>query len=139
MKLLNQEIWLAYPKLVALSKIPLPIKSGLQIGLLLAKLQQPYIAIERERAKLVNRYGIEDSNTHMQHVEFDNPKAGDFAVQFGGLLMQDWAEDIEFEKAKIFTLMSGDCPHCKGAIDIPFVIDPQILLPLQEKFIVLIE
>ena len=138
MKLLNQEIWLAYPKLVALSKIPLPVKSGLQIGLLLSKLQQPYIAIERERTKLVNRYGVEDAN-HILNVNFDNPKAGDFAVKFGELLMADWGEDIEFEKAKLFTLMSGDCPHCKGAIDIPFVIDPQILLPLQEKFIELVE
>ena len=138
MKLLNQEIWLAYPKLVALTKIPLPVKTGIQIGLLTAKLQQAYIIIEGERRKLVDRFGIDNGHGE-KTVDVTNPQYGDFSLKFGELLMLDWKEDIAFEKAVIPTLMAGECPHCQKTINVPFVIDPQILLPLQEKLIEVIE
>ena len=138
MKLQNQEIWLAYPKLVALTKIPLPVKTGIQIGLLAAKLQQPYIIIEGERRKLVNQFGIDNGHGE-KTVDVTNPEYGDFSLKFGELLMLDWIEDIAFEKAQIPTLMAGECPHCQKTINVPFVIDPQILLPLQEKLIEVIE
>ncbi len=135
MKLQNQEIWLAYAKLVELSKIKFPIKTSLGIAKLLIKLRQPYAAIEHERSKLVNHYGVENKATRQVTVSLDSPKAGDFAREFGELLTEYWDEEIEFEKVKLPEKITGNCDACHHNMDVVFLLDPETLMPLTEKFV----
>ena len=122
MRLQNQEIWLAFPKLTELYKIRLPVETSLGIARLLSKLQQSYAIIEGERVKLIYHYGVENKEAKQVTVELDSPNAGDFALEFGELLTLEWGEDVQFEKIKL--------PE-----KIETSIDPQILLPLLEKFV----
>ncbi len=135
MRLQNQEIWLAFPELLKLSKVKLPVKASLGIGVLLTKLYNPYTIIEQERTKLVGHYGVTSKEGNQTTVGFDNPNAGDFAREFGQLLNMEWEEDIEFERVKLPKEISCLCPSCKRNMEIPFLIDPQTLLPLKEHFI----
>ena len=135
MRLTNQDIWLAYPKIVELSKIPLPVKTGMQLGEIRLMLQSPYIIIETKRREIVGKYGSINPETETVEVNTDNPQAADFAVEFGGLLMDEWPLDFQFEKARLPLLITKPCPCCKQEIGVPFIIDPQVLLPLREYFI----
>ncbi len=135
MKLQNQEIWLAFPELLKLAKIKLPVKASLGIGVLLSKLYNPYTIIERERAKLVSHYGIKNKEGNQVTVDFDNPNAGDFAREFGQLLNMEWEEDIQFERVKLPLKIAIPCPSCKRNMETDFLIESQTLLPLKEHFI----
>ena len=122
MKLTNQEIWLAYPNLMQLYKLKIPFATGIAIGLLLFKLQQPYTIIENERQRLLNRYGVSDGK--VVTIAQDSPNAGDFAVEFGGLLTVEWPEEFEFEKVKLPSDMLSYGAGIQNAI-----------IPLREYFI----
>ena len=139
MHLTNQDIWLAYPKLVELSKIPLPVQVGLQLSKLQLMLQTPYIIIEMKRREIVGKYGTTNTETNTAEVNTDNPQAAEFAVEFGGLLVTEWPVDFQFEKVRLPLLLVEPCPCCKQEIGVPFIIDPQTLLPLRDYFVEVIE
>ncbi len=134
MKLSNQDIWLAYPKLVELSKVKFPIKTGLGVAKLLKKLQEPYAIIEHERVKLVNHWGVKNLETKQVSIDPSSLEAGDFAREFGELLITEWGDDFQIEKIKLPDKIQGKCDGCEKNLDIVFLIDPQVLMPL-EKFI----
>jgi len=135
MKLQNQDIWLAYPKLVQLSKIKFPVKVGLGIAKLLITLQQPYVAIERERIKLVNHYGVVDTEKKTVTVDQSSPEYGDYSVEFGQLLSTYWDDEFQFERVKLPEQITVTCGSCGKKTNINFIVDPQVLLPLEEKFV----
>lgn len=135
MKLRNQEIHLAYPNLEKLAQIQLPIKVSLGIATLISKLRQPYLVIEGERQKLVRKYGTLDPKTKQINVSLDSPQAGDFAREYGELLIQEWEDDIKFTKVILPQSLKVICEGCKQQKEIPFVMDSNTLLPLREKFI----
>ncbi len=135
MKLKNQEIWMAYPNLLKLSQFKFPVKTGLQIGYLVSKLDAPYKVIEQERRKLVNLYGKVVKGTDQTNVDLKSPEAGDFSREFGELLMQEWPDEFEFERIKLPEKVDVKCEGCERVLEFPFLVDPQTLMPLQETFL----
>ena len=135
MKLTNQEIWLAYPNIMKLCKVTFPVKIGLGLAKLAARLQGPYAVIERERAKLVKKYGVMDEAKTKITVATDSNIASVFALELSELLMAEWSDNIEIEKVAIPQKMPAKCEHCGQPMDIVCLIEPQILIPLAEHFI----
>ena len=119
MRLTNHEIWLAYPCLESLTELALPPKMSLRITALAVMLLNPYRAIERERVKLVNKYGVLDEKTEQFTVDLSGESAADFLSEFGGLLIEEWDGDFVFSKVRM---------ESNG-------IDENILAPLVGKFI----
>jgi hypothetical protein len=134
MKLQNQDIWLAYPKLVELSNADFPIDVSAGIARQLKALQAPYAIIEHERIQLVNRYGKKDKSGQVS-VDRSNRHAGEFAAAFGGYLAGDWGEDIPIERVALPSKITSTCEACGQIHEVIFQIDPQVLLPLLEHFI----
>lgn len=135
MKLNNQEIWLAYPNLEKLAKLNLPINVSLAIALLVSKFRQSYLIIDGERQKLVRKWGKIDPKINMVSVNFDNENAGDFAREFGELLIKEWPEDFTIEKVKLPDRVFATCGKCGHIMELPLLIDANSLLPLKDKFI----
>ncbi len=144
MKLINQEIWLAYPNIKRLcgddpdplkQRVTFPVKISLGLARLAARLQGPYTVIERERAKLVKKYGVMDEAKKKITVASDGETASKFALELSELLMAEWPDDISIEKVAIPQKMSGKCEHCGQPMDIVVLIEPQILIPLAEHFV----
>lgn len=133
MKLQNQEIWLAYPNLKKLAQMALPVETSLGIAKQVRALQIPYSVIEFERKRMVNHYGVEKNG--QVSVEQDSPCAGDFAVKFGGFLTEYWEDDILIEKVKLPSKIGAACESCGHVMEVVFLIDPQVLLPLVENFV----
>jgi len=135
MKLKNQDIWMAYPNLIKLSQIKFPVKTGLQIAYIVSKLEAPYKIIEQERRKLVNLYGKAVKGTDKTSVDLASAEAGDFSREFGVLLIQSWPDELEFEKIRLPEKVDVKCDSCGCVFEFPFIIEPQILMPLQETFL----
>ncbi len=135
MKLINQEIWLAYPNIMRLCKVTFPVKVGLGLARLAARLQGPYVVIERERAQLVKKYGVVDEAKTKITVPPDSDVAHAFALELSELLMAEWHEDLQIEKVIIPQKMIAKCEHCGHPMDIVVLIEPQILIPLAEHFV----
>ncbi len=135
MKLLNQEIWLAYPNLMKLGKVTFPVKVSLGLARLAAKLQGPYIVIERERAKLVKKYGVTDEAGKKITVPNDSGAAAPFALELSELLMTEWPDDLQLEKVILPQKVTDKCEHCGQPIEKVYLIDSQILIPLAEHFV----
>uniref|UniRef100_A0A6M3IP46 Uncharacterized protein n=1 Tax=viral metagenome TaxID=1070528 RepID=A0A6M3IP46_9ZZZZ len=133
MKLQNQDIWLAYPSLVRLSEMRLPVDVGLGIAKLIKKLQGPYHEIEQKRKGFVQQYGTIEKGE--MRVYPDSPNAGDFSVDFGQFLVEEWRDDFEIERVIIPTKIEGECIECGRNMDVVFLIDPQILIPLVKDFV----
>lgn len=134
MKLQKQDIWLAYPKLVELSRAPLPLDISAGIARQMKALQIPYALIEHERIELVNRYGKKDKRGQVS-VERENPHAGDFAADFGEYLAREWEDDIPVERLSLPDKIESVCETCGHKTEVVFLIDPQVLLPLLEHFV----
>ena len=135
MKLNNQEIWLAYPNLEKLAKLNLPARTSLGVAVLVSKLRHPYSVIERERQKLVQKWGKADPEAKTVTVKFDDENAGDFAREFGELLIKEWGEDFTIEKVKLPDKVYGTCGKCNHVTEFPLLLDANSLLPLKDKFI----
>ena len=135
MKLNNQEIWLAYPNLEKLAGMALPVKASLPIAVIVSKLRTPYMVIDSERQKLVRKYGKVDTKTKQVTVSYDNENAGEFAREFGELLIREWPEDFTFEKVKLPEKAWANCEKCQHIMEVPFLVDANSLVPLKDKFI----
>ncbi len=135
MKLRNQEIYLAYTNLEKISQMKLPVKESFGIAVLMSKLRQPYQVIDHERQKLVMKYGVLDPKTKQISVSMDSENAGDFAREYGQILAEMWEDDIEFKKVVLPQSLTVICEQCKHKTEIPFVIEPNTLLPLRDKFV----
>lgn len=135
MKLQNQEIWLAYPKLVELSKCPLPVEASAGIARLIQALQQPYIQIEQKRSELVRRFGKVNKDGATVSVGVKGRHAGDYAIAFAELLTAEWAEDIPVQRVILPGRVMEKCQTCGHETNIKFLIAPQMLLPLVQHFV----
>lgn len=131
----NEEIWLAYPSLVRLSKLELPAEVSLALARLTGRLHQPYHIIESRRQKLVQKYGVKDNKNGQIMVAPDSNRAGDFILEFGDLLFQEWEEDIEIEKVVLPREINAFCQECGHQYQTQFIIDAQVLMPLAEHFV----
>jgi len=133
MKLTNQDIWLAYSNLTKLSTMRFPVDVSMGIAWLCSKLQQPYAVIESERQKLVNYYGTKNGN--QVSVLPESPQSGDFAREFGELLTKEWPDEFEIQRVKLPSKITVRCADCDKSLDIDFLIEPNVLIPLREHFI----
>lgn len=135
MKFQNQDIWLAYPSLKRLAQAEFPPVVSLGIAKQIKAMQIPYSVIEHERIKLVNQYGVENTETKQIEIDPSLPQAGDFAVAFGNLLTKCWDEDIPIERVTLPAKVESICEDCGHKREVVFLIDPQVLIPLYESFI----
>lgn len=135
MKLRNQEIHLAFTNLVKLSQLKLPVNVSYGVAVLISKLKQSYSVIEGERQRLVMKYGKLNPAKNQITVAFDGENAGDFAREYGEILAKVWEDDFVFDKVILPTTITVTCENCKHKTETPLLIEPNILLPLQEKFI----
>lgn len=133
MKLTNQDIWLAYPSLKQLSQITLPLDVSLGIARQIKLLQFPYATIEHERKELISKYGIQKDSQVI--VDVSSPHAGDFALEFGNLLIEYWDEDIEIERVALPNKVESVCEECGHKTEVVFLVEPNILVPLYRYFI----
>ena len=135
MKLKNGEIWRAFPKLVELSKVKLPIKPSLAVAKLANKLQRPYAVVDGERGKLVAKYGKEDEKTKQTSISVESESWADFIKELDEMFDMEWDDDIQFSKVKLPEKVTGTCDKCNHNIDVTFQVEPEILIPLEDKFV----
>jgi len=135
MKLTNREIWRAYPKLVELSKVKLPVKASLGVAKLANKLSKPFEVLNGENIKLIKKYEKLDPKTKEVGIAKDAPELPKYLDDLALLLDEKWGEDIAFDKVKLPDMIAGVCDKCKHNMDVPFLIEPDILIPLADKFI----
>lgn len=127
MRLQNQDIWVVYSRLIELSKMTLPLETSLQIAKLLKILEKPYAEIEEKRKQLVWRFGKRNKKTNQIEVE---KTMGSFDVALGEYLLEYYNQDILFETVKLPRRISATCDTCGGHLDIAFLIDSDMLMPL---------
>ncbi len=132
MKLKNGEIWSAYPRLLELSKVKLPVMASLKVAQLVNKLTQPYSVIEGERVKLVTQHGVRNEETKQTSVPPE--KLMDYFKDWSEL-SETLYEDISFDKVKLPEKVAGTCDKCHHNMDVVFQIEPDILIPLIGSFI----
>jgi len=133
LKFHNQEIWLAYPSLVELSKCALPVETSLGVASLINSIQKPYIEIEHKRRELVRQYGDTKNNEITVHTS--KPKSVNFVVAFGELLEDYCEDDITIERVKLPSQIEISCPSCGDKLHIDFIVEPHMVLPLVQHFI----
>jgi len=142
LKLTNQEIWLACPNLIKIAGgklgktvypgIKLPVKVSLGIATIISKLQKPYLVIENERIKLVQKHGTLDKEAGLIKVGEGN---ADYSLEFGELLVSEWPDDFQFERIKLPDTITATCGKCGEKMNVSFLIEPNILMPLLEHFL----
>lgn len=93
------------------------------------------MVIEGERKKLVNKYGILDPKTNLISVDLNGENAGDFAREYGEILTEEWGDDLVFKKVILPKAIITNCEKCNHKIEIAFLIEPNTLLPLKDKFV----
>ena len=135
MKLKNGEIWTAYPKLVELSKVKLPVKPSMGVAKLANKLQRPYAVVDGERGKLVAKYGKEDEKTKQTSISVESESWADFIKELDEMFEMEWDDDIQFNKVKLPEKVTGTCDKCNHNMDVTFQVEPEILIPLEDKFV----
>ena len=135
MKLKNGEIWRAYPKLIELSRVKLPIKPSIAVAKLANKLQRPYAVVDGERGKLVAKYGKEDEETRQTSISVESESWADFIKELDEMFDMEWDDDIQFSKVKLPEKVTGTCDKCNHNMDVTFQVEPEILIPLEEKFV----
>jgi hypothetical protein len=131
----QQDIWLAWPCLERIIKESLPVEIGLPLAKIAAVLKAPYYAIENQRQELVRRYGKISKQTGLYIVEPQSEGAGEFMLAFGDLLMENWPEEINFEKAVIPASIERACPECGRLTQTVLCIEAELLVPLAGRFI----
>jgi len=135
MKLKNGEIWKAYPKLVELSKVKLPIKPSIAVAKLVNKLQQPYAVVDGERGKLVSKYGKEDEKTKQTSISVQDENWEVFIKELDEMFDMEWDDEIQFNKVKLPEKITDTCDKCNHNMDVTFQVEPETLIPLEGKFV----
>lgn len=135
MKLSNREIYKAYQALVELGKVKLPVKTSLEVAVLTNKLEAPFKVISGEGDKLIKKYGTKDEKTGQVGLKGNSPKLLDYVKDFDVVLDKEWDEDFTIKKVKLPEKVAGTCDKCNHNLDVTFLIEPAILIPLEEKFV----
>lgn len=134
--LTNQDIWLAYPNLMELLKRKWPVDVSVAIAIsvtkIIAQLEEAYWAVDRERSKLVIKYGVRVGEKVTVPPDAEN--AGDFALVFSEFLMRE-VGNIPIEKIKLPRKVTSKCDKCGQDMEILFQIEPNLLVPLAEHFV----
>ena len=138
MRLTNQEIWKAYPKLLELSRVKLPIRASLGVAKIVNKLSKPYEVIGGEVNKLIKKYEKVDPETKKSGIALDSPEMPLYLKDLKVLLDEPWGDNIAFDKVKLPDMVAGTCDKCKHNLDVPLLIEPAILIPLADNFIELV-
>ena len=124
MKLLNGEIFNAVQALNELYDKEWPVRTSLALAKLTGKLNGPFMAIDKVRNGLVQKYGEPDkTNSNSISVKSDSENYPKFAEEYNELMMQQ-ADEVVFEVVKLPQEIDGK----------PLIIKANLLIPL-EKFI----
>jgi len=124
MKLLNGEIFNAVQALNELYDKEWPVRTSLALAKLTGKLNGPFMAIDKVRNGLVQKYGEPDkTNSNSISVKSDSENYPKFAEEYNELMMQQ-ADEVVFEVVKLPQEIDGK----------PLMIKANLLIPL-EKFV----
>lgn len=132
--LANRELWRAYPQLLELSKVKLPIKTSLDIAKLANTLEKPYLVIDKERLKIREKYVVRDKEGK-KSFDINSPTYPEFEKEFNELLDLEWDKDLRVTKIRLPEKIAGTCPACHHNMDVEFLIEGAVLTPLTDKFI----
>jgi len=133
--LTNREIWKAYPQLVELSRVKLPIRPSLGVAKIINVLEKPYTILDKERLKILGEYAKVDKKTQQKTLTPNDPGYSTFIEKLDELFDIEWDKEIKIEKIKIPEKIAGTCEACHNNMDVEFLIEASILVPLQEKFV----
>ena len=131
-ELTNREIWRAYPAMLELSRVKLPVRASMELAKMVSKLEKPHGTIDKERVKLLEKYI--DKKKGEKSMAVNDPKYQDFMKDFDEMLDMVWGE-FKIDKVKLPEKIAGTCDKCNHNMDVAFLIESSILIPLQEKFV----
>lgn len=130
------EIWRAYPQLRRLGDVKLPIRASIKIAEHTDNLERPYNIIEKERLKILKEYVEVDKKTKQKKSLTPSDETYPaFMEKWEELLDMEWGKEIKIEKVKLPEKIAGTCDACHHNLDVEFLIEPSILVPLREKFV----
>jgi len=112
--------------------VDVSVAIAISITKIIAQLEEAYWVIDKERTRLVRKYGVRVGEKMMVSPDADN--AGDFALDFGEFLMQECG-NIKIEKVKLPRKITSKCDKCGQETEILFQIEPNLLVLLAEHFI----
>ena len=133
--LTNREIWKAYPQLVELSRVKLPIRPSIGVAKIINILEKPYTIIDKKRLEILAEYAKVDPKTKEKSLTPNDAGYSGFVEKLDELLDMEWDKDIKIEKVKLPERIAGTCDACHHNMDVEFLIEAFILVPLQEKFV----
>jgi hypothetical protein len=110
----------------------------LGVAKLINKLSKPYEVLNGEVVKLINKYEKVDPKTNKAGIAQDAPEMSLYLNDLSQLLDDKWDDNITFDKVRLPDMIAGTCDKCHHNMDVPFMIEPAILIPLADTFIELI-
>ena len=108
----------------------LPVLASYKLAKLANKLNDQLKVIEEVRQGLIRKYGTPDEKGRGISVKQDSEGFEQFAAEFNELMEQE--VEVIIEKVRLPEKVSSTCDSCKHVIDVPLMIEPNILMPLEE-------
>ena len=135
MKLSNGEIYRAYQALVELGKVKLPVRTSLDVAVITNKLEPAAKVISGEDEKLIKKYSEKDEITGQTGIKRSSSKMALYLKDLDVVLDPVCADDFNIKKIKLPEKIAGTCDSCHHNLDVTFLVEPAILMPLAEKFV----
>ncbi len=133
MKLNNGEILRASQSLGEIRKLKLPVKISSDLVSMAIKLDEPIKAYDEVRKGLVETYQIYSEKDGEQDLIKTRGKPEDlqkFMEEINELLGLE--TEVVIQKVKLPEKIAGTCDKCSHNMDVPLLIEGEILLPLQK-------
>ena len=135
MKLEKKAIFEAYPMLIRLARVRLPVRASVDTATLIKKLTHAYEVLSDEGNKLIKKHGKEDPKTKQIGVRVGTTMMDNYNADLKEMLEGEWDEDLSIKKVKLPDVIAGSCDKCHHNLDIKFLIEPEILVPLVDLFV----
>ena len=135
MKLEKKAIYEAYPMLVRLARMRLPVRASVDAATIIKKLTPAYEVLSGEGNKLIKQHGTEDPKTKQIGVRVGTASMDKYEADLKVMLEGEWDEDLSIKKVKLPDVIAGSCDKCHHNLDIKFLIEPEILVPLVDLFV----
>lgn len=133
MKLDNGEIWGANGALQRLIQMPFSVKTSYQLAKLVKKLTPQLEVIDEVRNSLIRKYGKREGR-QLAVSPNDEENFPKFTEEWDQLMEEEI--EIAIEPVQLPEKIASTCEKCHHNMDKSLEIEPAILMPLIDKFIV---
>ncbi len=130
MKVTNATIWASQGPMAKLAGMKLPVKTSYGLAKLAQGLNSQLKVLSETRNALIKKHGKPDEKTGQPVVNANTPEMEAFAKEWAEILGEE--VEVTVDKVMIPEAVVTTCQKCGLVISTPFVIEPAILLALDD-------